>query len=87
MTDTEIETQVRDMYMKASEAIAELYKEGTLEFLRNIHPKTYDDLMDHDDIINDKWKATVEGKCSLNDFREQLKRWYFAYTRAFNLKK
>jgi len=78
--ETTIETQVKAMYTKANDAIAELYTEGTLEWLRDIHPKTYAEIMEHDDIINDKWKATVEGKCSLNDKYIHHKRSFFCDT-------
>ncbi|MFH0926827.1 MAG: hypothetical protein V1872_14550 [bacterium] len=74
-----------EIFNKAVDAINKRYIDGTFDYINKFKPDLYQEIKEADDNMNARWKEGLQGKSSIDDFREALKKWYFLNLKAIQL--
>ena len=74
-----------DMFRKAGDEINRRYIEGTISYVRKYQPDLYQKTKKAESKLNEVWKAGLEGKASIEQFREVLKQWYVLQLRGIEI--
>lgn len=74
-----------EMFRKAVDELNGRYIEGTIAHIRKHHPDLYRKSNEAEDRLNDAWKAGLQGKAEIEEFREVLKRWYYLHLRGIEI--
>lgn len=74
-----------DMFRKAGDEINRRYIEGTISYVRKYQPDLYQKTKKAENKLNEVWKAGLEGKASVDEFREVLKEWYSLQLRGIEI--
>lgn len=74
-----------EMFKKAVDELNRQYIEGTIDHIRKYHPELYRKTNDAEDILNEVWKAGLQGKAGIEEFRETLKRWYLLHLQGIEI--
>lgn len=62
--------------------IEEAYWDGTDEWIEGNDPKLGRELKEAEDQLNEVWRRNIDGKSSISEFKQALKRYFEAYTKA-----
>lgn len=74
-----------EMFKKAVDELNRRYIEGTIDYIRKHHPDLYQKTNDAEDRLNEVWKAGLQGKAGIEEFRETLKRWYLLHLQGIEI--
>ena len=66
-----------EMFKKAVDELNRLYIKGKMDYIRKHHPDLYQKTNEAEDRLNERWKACLQGKVDIEEFRKILKEWYF----------
>jgi hypothetical protein len=62
--------------------IEEVYVEGTLKWVEENDPELARELREAEDELNRVWRANIDGKSSILEFKQALKRYFGANLKA-----
>ncbi|HUU29586.1 MAG TPA: hypothetical protein VM123_17425 [archaeon] len=65
-----------EMFEKAADELNRRYIEGTLDYIRKNHPNLCQKTNEAEDRLNEVWKAGLQAKAGIEEFREVLNQWY-----------
>jgi len=73
------------MFEKAVDELNRWYIKGTIDYIRKRHPDLYQKMNDAEDRLNEVWKAGLQGKAGIEEFRKTLKEWYLLHLQAIEI--
>lgn len=65
-----------EAFEKTVDEINKRYIEGTDDYIRKFHPDLYQEINKAEDKLNEAWRAGLQGKAEIKEFREVLKQWF-----------
>lgn len=74
-----------EMFKKAVDELNRRYIEGTIDYIRKQHPDLYQETNETEDRLNEVWKAGIQGKAGIEEFRKTLKEWYLLHLRGIEI--
>ena len=74
-----------EMFKKAVDELNLRYIEGSIDYIRKRHPDLYQKTNEAEDRLNETWKAGLQGKASIEAFRETLKDWYLLHLQEIEI--
>ena len=74
-----------EMFEKAVDDINKRYIEGTDDYIRKLHPDVYQKTNQAEDKLNEVWKAGLEGKARIEEFRPVLEEWSRLHLRSIEI--
>jgi hypothetical protein len=74
-----------EMFKKALAELSRRYIEGTIDYIRKRHPDLYQKTNDAEDRLNETWKAGLQGKAGIEEFRKTLKEWYLLHLQGIEI--
>jgi len=74
-----------EMFKKAVDELNRRYIEGTIDYIRKHHPDLYQKTNEAEDRLNEIWKAGLQGKAGIGEFRKTLKEWYLLHLQGIEI--
>ena len=74
-----------EAFEKTVDEINKRYIEGTDDCIRKFHPDLYQQIDDAENRLNEVWKAGLEGKAEIEEFRDVLKQWFRLHLRSIEI--
>jgi len=74
-----------EMFKKAVDELNRRYIEGTIDYIRKHHPELYQKTNEAEDRLNEVWKAGLQGKAGIEEFRRTLKEWYLLHLQGIEI--
>ncbi len=74
-----------EMFKKAVDELNRRYIEGTIDYIRKHHPDLYQKTNQAEDRLNEVWKAGLQGKAGIEEFRKTLKEWYLLHLQGIEI--
>lgn len=74
-----------DAFKDAVDEINKRYIEGADDHIRKFHPALYQQIDDAENKLNEVWKTGLQGKASIGEFREVLKKWFRLHLRSIEI--
>ena len=65
-----------EAFKRTVDEINTRYIDGTIDYIRKCHPDLYEKTNEAEDRLNEVWKAGLEGKAGIEEFREVLEQWF-----------
>ena len=65
-----------EMFEKAVDELNRHYIDGTTDHIETYHPDLYREIDEAENELNRVWRAGLDGKAGIEEFRETLGRWY-----------
>jgi len=73
------------MFKKAVDDLNRRYIKGTIDYVRKRHPDLYQKTNEAEDRLNEGWKAGLQGKIGIEEFRKILKEWYLLHLQGIEI--
>lgn len=74
-----------EMFEKAVDELNHRYIEGGIDYIRKSHPELYRKTNNAEERLNTVWKAGLQGKADIEEFRKILKEWYLLHLRGIEI--
>lgn len=74
-----------EMFKKAVDELNRRYIEGTIAYVRKRHPDLYQKTNEAEDRLNEGWKAGLQGRVGIEEFRKILKEWYLLHLQGIEI--
>ncbi|MEJ5377082.1 MAG: hypothetical protein WHX93_10930 [bacterium] len=74
-----------EIFRKAVDELSRRYMDGTLDYIQKRHPDLYQKTNQAEDRLNEAWKAGLQEKAGIEEFREVLKDWYFLHLQGIEI--